>query len=194
MLGFSAGGPYAAACGVLIPERLTCIGLVSCPPPMNEIALKKAPSILRINYYLSMYFPRLWLWSFKLYWLYAKRNPEKFIQTAINQSSHVDKVELSNPDTYSVLLNCWKENLRVDSIGYVYDANLLFKPWGFKFEDVSPKVYLWHGLDDNNTPPTWGKLISERIPDCEAEFLINQGHFLIFPKWKAILETLISAN
>ena len=69
VLGFSAGGPYAAACGVMVPERLTCIGMVSCPPPMNEITLEKAPSILRINYYLSMYFPRSLFWSFKLYWL-----------------------------------------------------------------------------------------------------------------------------
>jgi len=39
ILGYSGGGPYAAACALKIPERLTRVGIVSGTAPFDEPGL-----------------------------------------------------------------------------------------------------------------------------------------------------------
>ena len=69
VIGFSGGGPYAAACGYGISHRVTKIGLAASTLPMTTPEIRKnIPVPLRINYLLAHYAPALLKFLFKTYW------------------------------------------------------------------------------------------------------------------------------
>lgn len=132
LLGFSAGGPYALACAHLIPERLIQVGIADSAPPMvlreiNQIA----PNILRINYELTRHAPSVLKIYFRLFWRFSRPNPDAFLKMAVQHSCQADKDALSQPGLSSVLQAVWKENIRIESLGYTYDTEILMKDWGF---------------------------------------------------------------
>ncbi len=65
--------------------------------------------------------------------------------------------------------------------GVALDYALSMKDWGFRLEDISIEVHLWHGEDDTVVPPAMGKYLAETIPNCRASFLPQEGHFSLLP-------------
>lgn len=192
--GFSGGGPYAAACACKIPHRITKTALVSSSPPMHVPEINwEIPSALRINYSLANHAPSLLKLLFKMYWSYSRRNPEAFIDAALKHSSLPDRELLSDPGMHAMLLDVWKENIRVDSRGYVRDAEILMKDWGFSLREVQTEVFLWQGEADQNTPRRWAQYMASEIPHCKPAFFTSEGHFLLFSHWGEILQTLVAS-
>lgn len=193
VLGFSAGGPYALACAYQIPGRLTKVGLADSAPPMDLPEINViAPVPLRINYLLARYTPLILRLIFAAYWRTSQRNPDAFIQMAIKQACPADREILNRPDIYAMLVEVWKENIRVDSQGYVKDAGILMSPWGFRLRDIAAEVLLWQGEADTNTPVAWARFLAREIPNCSASYLPNEGHFALFAHWEEILRTLVN--
>ncbi len=44
------------------------------------------------------------------------------------------------------------------------------RPWGFRLQDITVPVYLWHGGADINVPISVGRYVAESIPDCTERF------------------------
>ena len=191
VLGFSAGGPYAAACACQIPQRLTRVGLVDSSPPMvlPEIN-REAPPALRLNYLLARFAPSLLRLTFRLFWRYARGNPKAFIEMAVKQAPQADRDILLRQEFYAMALTTWQENIRVDCRGYVQDVELLMRDWGFRLRDIRAEVHLWQGEADVNTPPAWGHYMAQEIPACRATFYPDEGHFALLSHWREILEVL----
>lgn len=192
--GFSGGGPYAAACACKIPHRITKIALVSSSPPMHVPEInREIPVALRLNYFLTNHAPSLLKLLFNLYWSYSRRNPEAFINAALKQSSLPDREFLSDPGMHAMLLDVWKENIRVDSQGYVHDAEILMKNWGFSLREIQTEVFFWQGESDQNTPRQWAQYMANEIPHCKPAFFTGEGHFLLFSHWREILQSLVTS-
>lgn len=191
--GFSGGGPYAAACACKIPHRVTKAGLVDSVPPMTVPEVSRImPAPLRINYVLARYAPAILSLLFKAYWRSSRRRPEAFIHLAMKQSSPADREILSNPDIYSIMLDVWKENIRVDSQGYAQDTEILMKDWGFNLRDIKTEVYVWQGEADANVPSAWARYMIKEIPNCKPTVFAEEGHFVLLTHWKEIIQILTS--
>lgn len=191
VLGFSAGGPYALACALQIPQHITKVGLVDSAPPMDAPEIRDlAPFPLRMNSFLARRLPAVLKLTFSAYWRYSRRNPEAFIRTAIRQSPQPDREILARPDLYAMLVEVWKENIRVDCLGYVQDVEILMRPWGFRLGDVTAEVHMWQGEADTNTPQAWARYMARELPHCQAAFFANEGHFALFTHWQAILQSM----
>lgn len=192
VLGFSAGGPYALACAHRIPERLIQVGAADSAPPMHLSEIyAAATSMIRINCWLTRHAPSAMNSWFRLFWRFSRRKPDTFLRMAGQQAGQVDKFVLSQPDIFAVLQEVWKENIRVDSLGYAYDTQILMKDWGFQLNDIQKEIYLWQGEADADTPSAWGHYFANELPNCRATFIPNAGHFAIFIYWKEILQTLM---
>ena len=138
LIGHSAGGPYALACAYAIPERIGRVVLVSGAPPMAESALRnQMQPLTRMNYLFTRYAKSLMRLLFRGYWQLARNNPDDFIDLMTRQAPEVDQQVMRSPDVRVMLQSVWVENLRVDSIGYVYDAELLMGEWDFELEEDS---------------------------------------------------------
>ena len=70
------------------------------------------------------------------------------------------------------------EAFREGSRGAALDVVLLGRPWGFRLEEISPRVYLWQGEADVLVPVSMGRHLAAAIPNCQATFFPGEGHLL----------------
>jgi len=187
LIGFSAGGPYALACVAASPEKITRLVLISSAPPLsNRSLLHKMPFLVRFNYWTLHLFPRLFSLSFQWYWTRARKNPHQFIKMAKAQSSPADRMALEDKDIYQMVLESWKENLRIDSKGYTKDAEILLSDWGFDLKKINTEVLLWWGEHDHNSPSFVQEYFAAELPHSQTLRQANSGHFGFLQAWEKI--------
>jgi pimeloyl-ACP methyl ester carboxylesterase len=72
------------------------------------------------------------------------------------------------------------EGFRQGTRGMAHDAMLFGRPWGFRLEHIlHPRVFVWHGEQDTNVPPSFGRVFANKIPNCTATFFPEDGHLSI---------------
>jgi pimeloyl-ACP methyl ester carboxylesterase len=81
-----------------------------------------------------------------------------------------------SPEVFAIMAADQREAIRAGGQGITFDMKILWQPWGFQFEDVHTKVYLWHGAADNLAPAALAHHISDHLPDCQATFYPGEGH------------------
>jgi pimeloyl-ACP methyl ester carboxylesterase len=188
VIGYSAGGPYALACAASMPAILNQVLLISSAPPLTQRELRqKMPSLLRFNYFLTKFSPGLLQLIFKLYWQQAVRNPAAFIEMTKRNLPQLDLEAITQPDIAEMMLECWKENLRMDSRGYVQDAILVFSDWGFNLAEIEKEVILYWGEDDRNNPTTSLAYLQKNLPNTHTILVENAGHFNFLLNWGDVL-------
>ena len=182
VMGVSGGGPYAAACALKIPQRLTAAAIVSCFGPYDVPRI--TDGIARPN--------RLnWLLARRAPWLYrlflgqmmvrpARRDPDGTISRFAASVPEPDKKVLAQPGVGQMFMDMIIEAVRSGTRGAAWDSKLLTRPWGFRPQDISMEVHLWHGEADINAPPAMGRYVASAIPNCRAKFLPDEGHISLF--------------
>ena len=61
-----------------------------------------------------------------------------------------------------------------------------FLDWGFRPEDLTQHVEVFHGRDDEILSPEMGRTLADRLPDS-AFHLLDGGHYTIFASWVEVL-------
>jgi pimeloyl-ACP methyl ester carboxylesterase len=176
LLGISGGGPYAAACAFKIPERQTTTAIVCGMGPAEAPGAKDGgswiyagkPSVVR----------RLLL---MLMATGIRKNPTKtkdqFVSQGKKQLPEPDLVLLEKPEFANVFLDVtFGEALRSGVGGVSQDASLYARPWGFRLQDITAEVHLWHGELDRNVLVSVGRYVADVIPNCRATFFEEEGH------------------
>jgi pimeloyl-ACP methyl ester carboxylesterase len=195
VIGFSAGGPYALACAKTMPERLHGVSIISGTAPMHLPALRKGMNpILRLNHTLFRYAKPLLYLAFRLYWPIARKNPMSFYEAAKRHTPKPDMDIINRPGVMDFFLATWIENLRVDSRGYAYDAEVLFKSWGFDPADISTVVHLWWGGQEDVYINRAMRYLADHLPHNQAHPWPGAGHFGWVEGWVEILAEMISGN
>ncbi len=90
-----------------------------------------------------------------------------------------DKIALKNTELIKVLSASFREAFRNSLRWPATDVVLYSRPWGFSLSDIRIKVHLWHGEMDKIVPPAMGHYLANTIPDCQATFFPDEGHFSI---------------
>ena len=176
VLGISGGGPYAAACAFKLPGRLTATAIVCGMGPSEAPGAQEGMS-----------------------WTYASRTPEERRQMLMGVAGlmrenpdqlvsqmqqapfpELDKVLMDQPELARMIVDLtFGETLRSGIDGFDQDAALYARPWGFRLQDITAEVYLWHGEPDINVPVPVGRYVADAIPNCHATFFPDEGHFSI---------------
>ena len=87
---------------------------------------------------------------------------------------------LDKPEFLKIVIDLtFGEALRSGIDGLDRDAKLYARPWGFQLQDITTKVHLWHGEPDINVPVSVGRYVADAIPNSQAKFFPNEGHFSI---------------
>ena len=174
VLGASGGGPFAAACAFKIPERLTATAIVSGMGPSEAPGAKEGMG-----------------------WIYAGKSPEERrpmltgmahliqenpdqLESQMKQAPfpEADKVLMDQPKISKMIVDLlFGEALRSGIDGLDQDAKLYARPWGFQLQDITTKVHLWHGEPDINVLVSVGRYVADAIPNSQAKFFPNEGHF-----------------
>ena len=192
-IGVSGGGPYAAACALKIPQRLTAVaivcGLGSLDTPNGT------DRMIRTNHLIFFLGRRLpWLAKISL-WRIAyqvRRNPEGTLRRMIVALPDPDKAVLARPEVKTAMKDNVVEAFRGGSRGAACELLLYTRPWGFLLQDIATRVNLWHGEQDVSVPPTMGQYQARTIPNCRAIFYPGEGHFsLVINHMEEVLSGLL---
>ena len=179
VLGVSGGGPYALACAHRIPSRLHSVGVVCGLGPVYEpwairdmqwparlgfTLAQRAPSLLRLIY--GNLTARTLRWS-----------PEFLMSLLTVSAPMADKNALKRPEVRQVFVTSAREALRKGAQGALQDFVMYAHGWGFRIEEISMSIDLWHGRSDATVPFSHGQSLANRLPLARTHFFPEEGHF-----------------
>jgi pimeloyl-ACP methyl ester carboxylesterase len=190
--GILAGAPYAAACAYKIPRRLTHVAIISGVGPVDTPgAIEEMPRVRQLGAKVARNAP----WILRpILWLVGNphRDPERFYERMLSGNSDADRALLSRPEMKATLMRNYLEATRAGVRGFARESVIVSSPWGFRPEDITTPVYLWHGEDDANVSLSAARHLAQLIPNCQATFLPGEGHWLILSHWEEILSELLA--
>ncbi len=197
VLGVSGGGPYAAVCAAKLAERVTAAALVCGVRPFDQPGATQgmmphdrwllwlaqtAPWLTRKSMALTL----RWFWDYE----------NEVLPKALWESlPAADREVLAQPELRDMLLANWREAFRQGSRGMLWDGNLYAWPWGFRLEEIRVPVQVWQGEADTIVPPGMGRYCASVLPNCQARFYAEEGHFsLPFRRTHEILAALVAVT
>jgi pimeloyl-ACP methyl ester carboxylesterase len=183
VLGYSGGGPYAAACALKIPEQLTHVGIVRGTGPFDEPGLSAAIDPVSLSFMqLARTNPWLSRLTLRLMGLMVRFWPHRFITQAMTGLPAPDQAVLARPDFQRAFIATIQEGLRTGPRGAQWDTALMVSPWDFRPQDIRVAVHLWHGEADANAPLAMGHYMATTIPNSHASFFPREGHLSLMAK------------
>ncbi len=192
----SGGSPYAAACALEIPDRLTAVGIVAGPSPFDAPGvLQEMPTQNRAAVFLAQKVPA---WLLRLIYqptvAAARHNPEKLRPQLLQSAKwmpEADRAIFTMPEYQQVLLEAFCAAFQQGARGPLEDLKLCAGSWGKWLMDIPIEVRLWHGEADTNAPTAMARYMQGAIPGSRATFYPGEGHVSVMHKYGCeILGTL----
>ena len=191
VLGWSAGGPYALACGAALPERVTTVGVAAGTCPLEWPGATDG---------LNRQDVRLVHLVVRSPWLARAALSAAAAVTRLSPpaASRISRHALSIPERGS-----WQRHAReLDDMRFFLDAfqqgaagvtedyRVYSQPWGFDVSDVRIPTHFWHGDADSLVPLRHAELLSAQIPGSTVTVLTDTGHLLVYDHLGEMLQTL----
>ncbi len=176
VLGFSAGGPYAAACAALLRERVTVAGIASGWPPPKSPRTKPGPQLPFVPA-LGRHVRLLRRFSLSRVAKRVTKDGTGLLDKATARGAPADRTAVAEPSLRQVLIDDLREAFRQGARGPSRDARVLSRRWGFQLGDIRVPTWLWHGHEDRNVPVGLARYVSEQIPGSRTTLYRADGHF-----------------
>jgi pimeloyl-ACP methyl ester carboxylesterase len=195
ILGYSGGGPFAAACAHALPDRVTSLAIVSGMGPLSTPeAARLLTRAQRLQHFCVRRSP--FVVSLLLRHVAGRVliDPERYLVSRNGQTPACDQEVMLRPTIRAMMKEDLVEAFAQGSAAAVQDVRLLAGPWGFSLADVKVPVHLWHGEADSVVPCWLGRHVAEAIPGCRASFVREAGHMLFVDHMDAILGSLLEES
>lgn len=192
VVGHSGGGPFALACGAIMPERVTAVATLAGVAPLDTPGVEErlGPGDRRVLHLL---------WE-------GKEGPARRRIRMLGAAARylpwlaVAGMKRSASDYEQEVLQQWGRPL-VDALGEAFDQGpaaavneyRLFSTsenWGFEPGDISVPVHVWQGEDDQNTDPIHALALAELMPQAELHLLSGVGHPVMATHFNEVLDSL----
>ena len=201
VLGWSSGGPYAAAVAHGIPERLTVAAIVAGEAPyasddLPDSALTadtfSGSSVNKLLIFSARHGPWLMRALFRMMRLLLFRDPAGLAESSADASmSAKDKRFFARREYSAVML----EALRQGAEGTAHDFTIERLDWPFELEEIhSPTVLVIHGEEDFGVHPGIAEYVCARIPSCDAPTIYpGEGHSVVYYRYEEIIRAILEA-
>ncbi len=191
IVGWSGGGPYAAACAYLLPHRVRSIAMVSSPAPL---AGEPAADYLRRFHRTAARAAGRTPWMIRLaMWHWGRpqrRDPVRFFEESLADMIDADRRVLTHPELRGRMIANSAELYRHGGRGMYHEALVLARRWGFSLDEIRVPVHIWHGEQDETVPVAMARYLARAIPGSRATFYADEGHHLLYRRWPQILAAL----
>jgi pimeloyl-ACP methyl ester carboxylesterase len=199
VIGASAGGPYAAACAALIPERVSKAALVSSRA-VAEYNWAERPEAIEE-----------WSPDERTQFELTRTDPVAAADLAIGQFA----AEVEPLDAYPEAIHTWLERAEGDrwffedeSRTASFDAHIretwrqglsairwemvdAFQPWGFRIADIRIPVTVFHGGQDQRVKRQHVDFQVRTIPNSSLVVWPDGGHLAFVKHWAEVLAAII---
>jgi pimeloyl-ACP methyl ester carboxylesterase len=190
--GVSGGGPHAAACARLLPERVTAAAIVSGVGPISDADY--AATMVGFNRAataMAAHTPAFLLTGvFSAQEFFMRHWPDAALRFANKRLPDADAAVFARPTVRDAFMQDLKSPSATTAQAASQDFVLFVRDWGFRLQDIAVPVHVWHGDADNNVPYAHGVFMAERIPGAEFHPCPGEGHFLVVDHLEEILRTV----
>jgi pimeloyl-ACP methyl ester carboxylesterase len=192
VMGVSGGGPHAAACACLLPNRVVAAGIVSGVGPRTVPGADEGMHPLNQTIgFLAGRWPTLATAVFRAELWAGRRWPERVLALAPRAFPAPDVEVLQRPDIRRRFVEDLRRSSNTAAKAASQDFALFAKDWGFRLEDISVPVHIWHGDLDRGVPLAQGRIQFERIEGAKLHECPGEGHLLVVDHLEEILRRLL---
>jgi len=177
VLGYSCGAPYAWACAMRLPTRVTDVVIVSGMVDITHPDLAAFPPRPNLQV-LTMAAQRPWLSRlvYRIMGATAKLLPGPMVRQASASMPEADRATIRDPEVARAFLAMLGETFAQGPAGAQVDSALVASAWGFDPADVRVPVRMWHGDADENVPVEMARHLAERVVGAELTVVAGEGH------------------
>ncbi|KAK8115694.1 hypothetical protein PG984_012196 [Apiospora sp. TS-2023a] len=211
------GGPYALACALTIPDTtLTGVGLVSSAGPCEaNTGNDRKSEWFNLLDFARTPCPSLtaWIWEQLVGYVVRDTLTEKGrcmwddrmarkAKKVVRPGEAAPELSLEHKTPEAIAKRReWQmpklvEPMAEGARGLVRDAYLLNQPWGFRLKDVryKPKIQIFHGAKDANTPVGGVYYMRERLPHWHMIVKGKDNHYSVWQHGEDILTRIMKRH
>ncbi len=181
-MGISGGGPSLMACAYAIPERIEMVVDLACAMPLyrDRESIRSLGTMDRFYAKIGSKLPlALFKIPFSLLGLLqtVMKSPKSFVKMMSSSMCASDARLFANPNLQYLFMRDFQELFRHGSKGPAYDAQLVYKDWGFDLADIKTRIEIFHGTEDKWVPIKFSEHLEKKAPLATLHPVQNQGHF-----------------
>ena len=194
VMGWSAGGPYAAICAAKMGDRVTAGALLSSAVPLDLYGTTRGLTVEdRALVFLTRRTP--WLASALMKISIVNANNARLFRAAMRTFPPADRTVLTEWGPPDHALAFVREAVRQGTEGCVQDYRIFGAPWGFSLEEIRVPVQIWEGADDRTGPPGYRAFLKRHIPQASVTVVPGEGHLsLLAHQAPAIFAALLGGE
>jgi len=200
VLGWSSGGPHAAAVAHEFPERLTVAAIVAGEGPYASDDYPQ--SVLVGDTFNASGANRLFIWSARN-WAWPMRTLLRFSRVlmlkdpvGLAQSSGEGVMTAKDIEFFTRrdFVAASIEALRQGEQGAMRDLTNERVAWPFELHDIAAPVLVFHGQDDKAVDPRVGEYVCTQIPSCDKVTMFpGEGHSVVYYRYGEIIRAVLEA-
>jgi pimeloyl-ACP methyl ester carboxylesterase len=180
VMGWSAGGPYAAVCAARMPERVTAAALLASSVPLDAYGTTRGlTSEDRLFLLLARNAPRVAAALMTVTIVHASN--KRLLREVMHAVPPVDRTVLRDWGPADQALAFVREATRQGTQGCVLDYRIFGDPWGFSLKEVTVPVQIWEGSEDSTGPPGYRAFLKRHIPHATVTVVPGEGHLSLLP-------------
>jgi pimeloyl-ACP methyl ester carboxylesterase len=181
-IGISGGGPTLMASAFAIPNRLDCVVDLACAMPVYSDLemLKHLGTMDRLFAKLGTRLPlALFKIPFSILGLMQTimKSPKSFAKMFNSSLCTSDKEIFAHPDFQYLFMRDFQELFRHGAKGPAYDAQTVYKKWGFNLSDINIPIEVFHGSADKFVPIKFSEYLARNAKKVHINEVEGQGHF-----------------
>ena len=180
VMGWSAGGAYAAICAAKMGDRVTAAALLSSAVPLDLYGTTRGLTFEdRTLLFLSRRTP--WLASALMTVSIVNASNARLFRAVMRSFPPADRTVLTEWGPPDRALAFVREALRHGTEGCVQDYRIFGDPWGFSLEEIRIPVHIWEGADDRSGPPGYRTFLKRNVPQASVTVVPGEGHLSLLP-------------
>lgn len=203
VVGWSAGGLYAAACAAAIPERLTAAGLVSNrtiavfnlgerPQALDELDDEER-HVLELVRGLGLEQAANALAVEEEGWVRGLlERPERILEGY--EVPDGDRWFYAAEGRARPWFDAVREAVRQGPLGVSCEFAAALAPWNFRIADITARVNLWYGEEERAAYRDAAEFGATTIADARLTAWPDAGHMGLAKHWSEILEAVAGAS
>ena len=181
-IGISGGGPTLMASAFAIPDRLSCVVDLACAMPLYQDPemIKHLGAMDRLYAELGSHLPLpLFEIPFSILGIMQKvmKSPKSFAKMFDSSLCPADKELFQLPELQYLFMRDFQELFRHGAEGPAYDAQTVYKEWGFNLADIDIHIEVFQGTADIFIPQQFSEYLAHTAKDVRLNLIEGQGHF-----------------
>ncbi len=188
--GHSGGSPHALAVAKQLGDRVTKVGIAAPIAPFDEDGTKGMvkDKDLQLIYKL-VHVKWLAVAAGKVEAKHYRKHIDSFVAHCVKEWPADEKI-FTDPVLEPMFEAEFDAAFAQGGVGALDDM-WAFLDWGFRPEDVTQPVHLFHGVNDDILDPEMSTRLAKRLPDCTEHVWDTDGHYGVYGHWEEFLRALV---